>query len=90
MASTTYRTQPGAKFLDAFTNRTTTSTSNNQRYDSSFNTTTSNSTVTSDSGNTTLTLGGPANPGDALDKVLPWVAVGGLVIAGLVAIRSTK
>lgn len=82
--------KPLAKFLDAFSDRTSTQTTNNQQYYDSFNRTESSSNVTSDTGNTTVNLGQDASGGAMIDKVLPWVVIGSLVIAGLVALRKSS
>lgn len=79
-----------AKFLDGFSDRTSTQTTNNQQYYDSFNRTESSSNVTSDTGNTTVNLGQDAAGGALIDKVLPWVVIGSLVIAGLVALRKSS
>lgn len=78
-----------AKLLDAFNRRTNTTVTNNQQYTDSFNTTNSTSDVQGDTGNTTLTVGdSSAGSSSWLDKVLPAVVLGALVIAGLVVLRS--
>ena len=78
----------GAKLLD-YGDRDWNTTTNQQQYYDSFNRTESNSTVTSDTGNTTVTLG-PEGGNSWVDKVLPAVVIGALVIAGLVALKGTK
>jgi hypothetical protein len=77
-----------AKLLDGFTHRTQTTTTNNQQYTDSFNTTQSTSDVQGDTGNTTLTIGDSSAPNSWLDKILPAVVLGALVIAGLFVLRS--
>jgi hypothetical protein len=79
----------GAKLLNAFERRTNTTTTNQQQYYDSFNRTESNSNVTSDTGNTTVNLG-ESGGSSWVDKVLPAVVIGALVIAGIVALRGTK
>jgi hypothetical protein len=77
-----------AKLLD-YGDRSTTQVTNNQQYTDSFNTTNSTSDVQGDTGNTTLTVGdSSAGSSSWLDKVLPAVVLGALVIAGLVVLRS--
>lgn len=82
MSAKAYITRP--KLLD-MGDRSSSITSNNQQYHDSFNSTNSTSRVTSDTGNTTVTLGGAS---EWLDKLLPVVVIAGLIIAGITALRS--
>jgi len=80
---------PLAKLLD-YGDRSSTVVTNQQQYTDSFNSTNSNSQVQGDTGNTTVTLGDSGSSGAWFDKLLPAVVLGSLVLAALVALRSTK
>jgi hypothetical protein len=86
MKAEAFSIRPRGKLLD-YGDRDWTTTTNAQQYADSFNTTTSTSDVTSDVGNTSVTLGKDGG-GEWLDKLLPVVVIGALVIAGLTALRN--
>lgn len=67
--------------------RSTQQSTFNQQYHDSFNTTTSSSNVTSDTGNTTVSIGEKSKADEWIDKLLPLVAITGLVLAGVTVLR---
>ena len=85
----TVRPFPLAKLLD-YGDRSSSVVTNQQQYTDSFNATTSNSSVQGDTGNTTVSLGDSSGSGQWFDKLLPAVVLGSLVLAALVALRSTS
>ncbi len=60
-------------FFGATSKSTSVTTNNTSNTTDSFNSTRSDSTVTSDTGNTSITLGGGS--GFSLEALLPWVIV---------------
>lgn len=85
-AAAAYLVRP--KFLDAFSDRNFTSTTNNITNTDSGNRTDTRTDVMENVGNSTVNLGNQG--GDTwLDKFLPILVIGALIIAGLEALRRS-
>lgn len=80
-----FRVRP--KFLDAFSDRNFTSTTNNITNTDSGNRTDTRTSVMDNVGNSTVNLGGSGS-GDWLDKLLPVLVIGALIIAGIEALKG--
>jgi hypothetical protein len=78
------------KFLDAFSDRNSTSTTSNITNTDSGNRTETTSNIMENVGNTPVTIGPSGSGNDPLEKLLPIVLVGGLVIAGLAALGKAN